>query len=39
MSYIEIYNEKVYDILSNKQTEIPIREDASKNIVLQGIYI
>lgn len=37
VSYYEIYNEKLYDLLEAKETDLPIREDMSKNIVIPGL--
>lgn len=37
MSYLEIYNEKVLDLLSPGSQDLPIREDKDKNIVLPGL--
>ena len=37
VSYLEIYNEKVYDLLEPKEADLPIREDASKNILIPGL--
>ncbi|XP_048846933.1 kinesin-like protein KIF22 [Brienomyrus brachyistius] len=37
MSYLEIYNEKVLDLLSPGSTDLPIREDKDRNIVVQGL--
>ncbi|XP_017559977.1 kinesin-like protein KIF22 isoform X2 [Pygocentrus nattereri] len=37
MSYLEIYNEKVLDLLSPSSQDLPIREDKDKNIVIPGL--
>lgn len=37
MSYLEIYNEKVLDLLSHNSQDLPIREDKDKNIVIPGL--
>ncbi|XP_029953658.1 kinesin-like protein KIF22 isoform X2 [Salarias fasciatus] len=37
MSYLEIYNEKVLDLLSPNSQDLPIREDKSKNILIPGL--
>eukprot|EP01135_Chromosphaera_perkinsii_P005323 Nk52_evm4s343 gene=Nk52_evmTU4s343 len=39
MAYLEIYNEKVFDLLSSKSasTDLPIREDYDKNIFIPGL--
>lgn len=36
-SYMEIYNEKVHDLLASGQQDLPIREDASKNIFVADL--
>ncbi|KAI5171402.1 kinesin family member 22 [Nematocida sp. LUAm3] len=36
LSYIEIYNEKVYDLLGEKDP-LPVREDASGNVSVVGL--
>ncbi|KAK3596546.1 hypothetical protein CHS0354_013230 [Potamilus streckersoni] len=36
-SYLEIYNEKVQDLLQPKNTDLPIREDAEKNILVPNL--
>ncbi len=36
-SFLEIYNEKIYDLLEVKEKGIPIREDPQKNIILQNL--
>ncbi|CAG2217950.1 KIF22 [Mytilus edulis] len=36
-SYLEIYNEKVMDLLDPKDTDLPIREDTEKNILIPGL--
>ncbi|XP_012937208.1 kinesin-like protein KIF22 [Aplysia californica] len=36
-SYLEIYNEKVKDLLVSGSTDLPIREDASHNIFVSGL--
>lgn len=37
MSYLEIYNEKVLDLLSPGSQDLPIREDKDKNILIPGL--
>ncbi|XP_047464478.1 kinesin-like protein KIF22 [Mugil cephalus] len=37
MSYLEIYNEKVLDLLSPNSQDLPIREDRDKNILIPGL--
>uniref|UniRef100_A0A3B4ANE9 Kinesin-like protein n=1 Tax=Periophthalmus magnuspinnatus TaxID=409849 RepID=A0A3B4ANE9_9GOBI len=37
MSYLEIYNEKVLDLLSPNSQDLPIREDKEKNILIPGL--
>lgn len=37
MSYLEIYNEKVLDLLSPSTQDLPIREDKDKNILIPGL--
>ncbi|XP_060719921.1 kinesin-like protein KIF22 isoform X2 [Tachysurus vachellii] len=37
MSYLEIYNEKVLDLLSPSSQDLPIREDKDKNIIIPGL--
>ncbi|KAI5191911.1 kinesin family member 22 [Nematocida minor] len=37
MSYIEIYNEKVYDLLGEDHTPLPVREDSEGKVVVQGV--
>uniref|UniRef100_A0A1A8FM31 Kinesin-like protein n=1 Tax=Nothobranchius korthausae TaxID=1143690 RepID=A0A1A8FM31_9TELE len=37
MSYLEIYNEKVLDLLSQNSQDLPIREDKDKNILIPGL--
>ncbi|XP_069136429.1 kinesin-like protein KIF22-B [Argopecten irradians] len=36
-SYLEIYNEKVMDLLDVKNSDLPIREDGDKNIFVPGL--
>ncbi|XP_076452812.1 kinesin-like protein KIF22 [Babylonia areolata] len=36
-SYLEIYNEKVQDLLNPSETDLPIREDGSHNIFVAGL--
>ncbi|KAL8594498.1 hypothetical protein ACOMHN_024943 [Nucella lapillus] len=36
-SYLEIYNEKVQDLLNPSETDLPIREDANRNIFVAGL--
>nr|XP_046232807.1 kinesin-like protein KIF22 [Scatophagus argus] len=37
LSYLEIYNEKVLDLLSPSSQDLPIREDKDKNILIPGL--
>jgi hypothetical protein len=37
VSYYEIYNEKLFDLLEAKESDLPIREDMSRNIVIPGL--
>lgn len=37
MSYLEIYNEKVRDLLSPGAQDLPIREDKDRNILIPGL--
>ncbi|KAM6897893.1 kinesin-like protein KIF22 [Xenentodon cancila] len=37
MSYLEIYNEKVLDLLSPNAQDLPIRESKDKNIFIPGL--
>ena len=37
MSYFEIYNEKVYDLLEPKEADCPVREDVNRKIVIAGL--
>eukprot|EP00042_Codosiga_hollandica_P031021 m.184629 g.184629 ORF g.184629 m.184629 type:complete len:747 (+) comp53526_c0_seq1:96-2336(+) len=37
MSYLEIYNEKVYDLLDVKDSDLQIREDLNHNILIPGL--
>ncbi|XP_043942274.1 kinesin-like protein KIF22 [Protopterus annectens] len=37
MSYLEIYQEKVLDLLEPKQQDLPIREDMNKNIFIPNL--
>lgn len=37
VSYYEIYNEKLIDLLETKESDLPIREDINKNIVIPGL--
>uniref|UniRef100_A0A3P9L2U6 Kinesin-like protein n=1 Tax=Oryzias latipes TaxID=8090 RepID=A0A3P9L2U6_ORYLA len=37
MSYLEIYNEKVLDLLSPSSQDLPIRQDKDKNIFIPGL--
>ncbi|KAG9267339.1 kinesin-like protein KIF22 [Astyanax mexicanus] len=39
MSYLEIYNEKVLDLLSPSSQDLPIREDKDRNIVIPGLTL
>ncbi|TDG98085.1 hypothetical protein EPR50_G00214450 [Perca flavescens] len=39
MSYLEIYNEKVLDLLSPSSQDLPIREDKDKNILIPGLTL
>lgn len=37
MSYFEIYNEKVFDLLEPKETDCPVREDVNRKIIIAGL--
>ena len=37
VSYLEIYNEKVFDLLEFKDNDLPIREDLQHNIFIPGL--
>ncbi|KAL4658357.1 kinesin-like protein KIF22 isoform X1 [Arapaima gigas] len=37
MSYLEIYNEKVLDLLAPNSQDLPIREDKGRNILIPGL--
>lgn len=37
VSYLEIYNEKVFDLLRPKNKDLPIREDMDKNILIPNL--
>lgn len=37
VSYVEIYNEKVFDLLEFKDNDLPIREDQQRNIFIPGL--
>ncbi|XP_069591087.1 kinesin-like protein KIF22 isoform X1 [Ranitomeya imitator] len=37
MSYVEIYQEKVMDLLEPKNKDLPIREDKGHNILIPGV--
>ncbi|KAG8431437.1 hypothetical protein GDO86_018722 [Hymenochirus boettgeri] len=37
MSYVEIYQEKVMDLLDPKNKDLPIREDKDHNILIPGV--
>ncbi|EHY66400.1 hypothetical protein NERG_00040 [Nematocida ausubeli] len=37
MTYIEIYNEKVYDLLVEEPVSLPVREDSQGRVVIQGV--
>ena len=39
MSYLEIYNERVYDLMAANPaaTDLPLREDAQRNILIPGL--
>ena len=36
VSFVEIYNEKIHDLLSDEQTVLQIREDIRKGVFLEG---
>ena len=36
-SFLEIYNEKVFDLLEPKAAELPVREDTKGNVVIQNL--
>ena len=36
ISYVEIYNEIIKDLLSDKNAQLEIRADSQKGIILQG---
>jgi kinesin family protein 22 len=36
-SFLEIYNEKVYDLLDPKPTELPVREDSNNNVIVSNL--
>ncbi len=37
MSFLEIYNEKVYDLLVVKEQDLQIREDQERNIFIPNL--
>ena len=37
ISYVEVYNELIKDLLSGKQTALDLREDAVKGIQVAGV--
>ncbi|KAI5187839.1 kinesin family member 22 [Nematocida homosporus] len=37
MSYMEVYNEKVYDLLSDSRDPLPVREDAQGRVIVPGL--
>lgn len=37
VSYLEIYNEKILDLLDPRNTDLPIREDSNRNIFVPGL--
>lgn len=37
MLYVEVYNEKVYDLLSDSKEPMPVREDANGKVVIPGL--
>ncbi|MBN3307097.1 KIF22 protein, partial [Amia calva] len=39
MSYLEIYNEKVLDLLERGEQDLPIREDREHNILIPGLSL
>ncbi|XP_018095471.1 kinesin-like protein KIF22-B isoform X1 [Xenopus laevis] len=39
MSYVEIYQEKVMDLLEPKNKDLPIREDKDHNILIPGVTL
>lgn len=37
ISYVEIYNEKVYDLFQPKEQDLPVRETVNRTIVIQNL--
>ncbi len=37
ISYLEVYNETLRDLLSNEDTSLDLREDVEKGIIVAGI--
>lgn len=37
ISFYELYNEKLYDLTSSKNTDLPIREDQNKRIIISNL--
>src|SRR5687768_15950672 len=37
LSYLELYNEKVYDLIQMKETDLPVREDSNGKICVHGL--
>lgn len=36
MSYVEVYNEAIYDLLTQEDQKLKLREDSFQGIVIQG---
>ena len=36
-SYLEIYNESILDLMSNKNSKLDVKEDPQKGIFVQGL--
>jgi len=37
LSYLEIYNERVFDLLESSERDLPLREDAQRNIIIPNL--